>query len=501
VSGREAPEDLLRAAAAHRQAGRVPEAIEAYRRLLKLRPNLPDTWYNLGLMLRRAGQPDAALAAYGQALVRGVKQPEEVRLNRAVILADDLRRDEDAHAELTAALTLNPTYVPALLNLGNLHEDNGRRADAADAYRKALAADPRNATALARLSGLEQIDSPAHPLVDRLKKALSRPGLAPADAAELGFALGSALDRAAAHDEAFAAYTAANSASRKSAPSPPLYDRAAHEALIDEIIAAFPEPVPASEGAEAPIFICGMFRSGSTLAEQILACHPRVTSGGELDLLPAMVRRDLSPFPAAAADLDDQRAARLTKDYRARLAAIFPHADRLTDKRPDNFLYVGLIKRLFSAARIVHTRRAALDNCLSVFFLHLDHAMSYAFELADIAHYLLQQERLMAHWKSLYPGDIHELDYDGLVQDPRPAIEDLLQFCGLDWNDACLSPQNAGGSVKTASVWQVRQPLYRGSSGRWRNYQRQLKSLALLPDQAADMERPRTSGAASAPGL
>jgi tetratricopeptide (TPR) repeat protein len=481
VSGRETPEELLRAAAAHRQAGRVNEAIEAYRKLLKLRPNLPDTWYNLGLMLRRASQPDAALAAYGQALVRGVKQPEEVRLNRAVILADDLRRDEDAQAELAAALKLNPAYVPALLNLGNLHEDNGRRADAADAYRKALDSDPRNATALARLSGLEQIDSPAHPLVGRLKQALSRPGLTPADAAELGFALGSALDRTAAYDEAFAAYTAANAASRRSAPAASRYDRVAHEALIDEIIAAFPDPVPPSESPDAPNFICGMFRSGSTLAEQILACHPRVTSGGELDLLPTMVSRDLSPFPAAAAGLDELRAAELAKNYVERLAAIFPNADRLTDKRPDNFLYVGLIKCLFPAARIVHTRRAALDNCLSVFFLHLDHAMSYAFDLADIAHYLHQQERLMAHWKGLYPRDIHELDYDGLVQDPRPAIASLLQFCGLDWNDACLSPQNAGGSVKTASVWQVRQPLYRGSSGRWRNYQRHVEALSALP--------------------
>ena len=484
MSGRETPEDLLRAAAAHRQAGRAEEAIEAYRKLLKQRPNLPDTWYNLGLMLRRAGQPDAALAAYGQALVSGVKQPEEVRLNRAVILADDLRRDEDAEAELTAALKLNPTYVPALLNLGNLHEDNGRRADAAEAYRKALAADPRNATALARLSGLEQIDSPEHPLIIRLKQALARPGLTQVDAAELGFALGSALDRVAAYDEAFAAYTAANTASRRSAPIASRYDRSAHEALIDEIIATFPEPVAACDGPDAPIFICGMFRSGSTLAEQILACHPSVTSGGELDLLPAMVRRDLSPFPAAASNLDDQRAVDLAKDYLARLAAIFPSADRLTDKRPDNFLYVGLIKRLLPSARIVHTRRAALDNCLSVYFLHLDHAMSYAFDLTDIAHFLHQQERLMAHWKRLYPADIHELDYDGLVQDPRPAIEALLKFCGLGWNDACLSPQNAGGSVKTASVWQVRQPLYRSASGRWRNYQAHLGALMTALDPA-----------------
>ena len=127
MAPRETPEQLLQLASRHRQAGRVLEAIDAYRRLLKARPNLPDSWFNLGVMQRRAGFFAEALASYGQALGRGVRGPEEVHLNRAVLLADHLARPDEALKELQAALRLNPGYVPALLNLGNLHEDRGER--------------------------------------------------------------------------------------------------------------------------------------------------------------------------------------------------------------------------------------------------------------------------------------------------------------------------------------------------------------------------------------
>ena len=124
-----------------------------------------------------------------------------------------------------------------------------------------------------------------------------------------------------------------------------------------------------------------------------------------------------------------------------------PDAAVVTDKRPDNFLYVGLIKSLFPDARIVHTTRDPLDNCLSVHFLHLDHAMGYALDLMDTAHYYRQYRRLMAHWKSLYGDDILDFDYDTFVRDPGPAVERLLAFCGLDWEERLhgISPRAQRG--------------------------------------------------------
>jgi len=465
-------ESLLSQAAELRRAGRIAEAIAAYEALLALKADLPDSWYNLALLQRRARRPEAALAAYAQALAHGLSGPEEAHLNRGVILADDLRRPDDAERELAAALKLNPRYAPALLNLGNLHEDRGRRPEARAAYERLLALQPDHPVALARAAGLHSVTGPDDPLIARLEAAHARPGLDPVDRAELLFSLGRLLDAAGAYDRAFARYQAANAAAPRAR-----YDRVAHEALIDRLIAAFPAPGPLTPvpGARPPpVFIVGMFRSGSTLVEQVLASHPRVTSGGELDLIPAMVRHQLSPYPEAIAAADP---VALAKAYLADLAARFPDADVLTDKRPDNFLHVGLIKRLFPDARIVHTRRDPLDNALSVFFLHLSGAMPYAADLMDIGHYLAQERRLTAHWRSLWPDDILDLDYDAFVRDPRPHTQALLAHCGLDWNDACLAFHQADSNVRTASVWQVREPLYQRSSGRWRNYAAPLAPL------------------------
>jgi len=467
------------------RSGRVPEAIVAYQRLLGRSPDLPDCWYNLGRLLRRAGRFDAALAAYRQALDRGVTQPEEVHLNRSVIYADDLRQDTAAERELAAALALNPRYLPALLNLANLHEDLGRRAAALAAYEQLLAQYPDCHEGLARYASLKSASTRDDPLLARLRTTLARTDVGAADKASLGFAYGKLLDECGAYDEAFEAYAAANRSSRQSvAVTGPLYDRERHERWIDSLIEAFGDG-SAHEGTVGPraptpqpIFICGMFRSGSTLTEQVLARHPRVTAGGELDLLPALARGELAPFPAAMQGITPGRREALAAAYLAALAQRFPGAQYVTDKRPDNFLYIGLIKRLFPAAKIICTTRDPLDNCLSIYFLHLDQRMGYALDLMDIGHYYAQYRRLLAHWRMLYGADILEFDYDALVREPQPAIERLLAFCGLEWDERCLTPQRAAGAVKTASVWQVRQPIYRSSSGRARHYARQLAPLA-----------------------
>jgi len=481
--------DMGQAALALERAGRLDEAEAAYTRLLVLYPDLSDTWFNLAVLQRKAGRFDAALMSYQQALDRGIKQPEEVHLNRGVIYSDCLRRDDAAAAELQAALQINPRYVPALLNLANLQEDLGRRDDALALYERLLAEDPRCYIGLARFVSLKTATGPDPAVTGRLQRTLAQKDLTAADRAMLGFALGAALDKAGRYDEAFAAVSEANSQSSVSAgPNGARYDRAAHVRFIDELIAAFPvpqgcEPSPTPQGQ--PIFICGMFRSGSTLVEQILAGHPRVVSGGELDFLPAIVRTELAPFPASMAGLTDRHAARLADRYREMKARLHPGAERLLDKRPDNFLYIGLIKTLFPAARIVHTTRHPLDNCLSVFFLHLDHSMPYALDLLDIGHYYSQYRRLMAHWRALYGADILDVEYDALVREPRPIVARMLEYCGLDWSEDCLSFHQRNNTVKTASVWQVRQPLYQHASGRARNFARHLEALSAYLDETA----------------
>lgn len=468
-------QDLLREASRLRTLGRVEEAIAAYERLLAAQPDLADSWYNLGWLQRKVRRFEAALDSYARALDLGVRDPEEVRLNRAVILSDYLHRPADAAQELDAALEDNPDYVPALLNLGNLREDLGDRPGARAAYERALAVEPGNSLALARLAGVSHAAELDGTLAQRLKIAIA--GAAPDEQADLGFALAGLLDAAGRHEEAFDAARSANAASRTATGA--AYDRAGHERFAQRLIDSFAQRSSGAEPAPA-IFVCGLFRSGSTLVEQILGAHSRVTAGGELDLVPALVAR-IDGYPEAVPAAD----ARTLEDWRDFYRSGLPPHDGtlLTDKRPDNFLHLGLIKTLFPDAKIVHTRRDPLDNLLSLYFLHLDPGMAYALDLADAAHWHGQYERLMAHWKSLYPNDIFDLDYDQLVREPRPVIERLLAFLGLDWEDGLLDFHAGAAPVRTASVWQVRQPLHGRSSGRWRNYREQLWPIAGLERQ------------------
>lgn len=465
----QSPHALLNEAAHLQNAGNFTEAADCYERLLAEWPDLPNAWYNFGHVQRMRGRYEDALAAYEEALRRGIERPEDVHLNRAVIFADHLRREELAERELHAALMCNSRFVPALLNLAGLHEDLGHRDEARTLYASALATDPGCLIALARLAELSIGTGSDDAMIAPLREAIARPNTAAADQAELGFALGTILDARGRYDEAFAAYSAANRAGRKDSPA---YDRRGHERFIDDIIKIFPAGAAAPATPSSPIFICGMFRSGSTLTEQVLAMHPGVTSGGEVNFFSTLMKGALSPFPAAAAKAD---YAALAARYREYLRGLFPEAGRITDKKPDNYLVIGLIKRMFPDARIVHTIRNPLDTCISVFFQHINRP--YASDLGDTAHYFRQYRRLMAHWKSLYGQDILDFDYDGFVRDPKPATERLLAFCGLAWNDNCLQFHRAKNAVKTASVWQVRQPLYNRSSGRWSHYEAHLKEL------------------------
>lgn len=461
-------------------AGRFAAAIAGFESLLARQPDLPDFWYNLGLAQRRERRFEAALASYRQALDRGVAEPEQVYLNRAVINAADLGRAGEAEADLQAALKIAPRYFPAWLNLGGLHEDRGERDKARAAYQRALEVKPGDPLALTRLAVLSKIENPGHPLIGKIRSKIADPPTQSAEQADLGFALGQVLDGAGAYDEAFEAYARANAASAAiRSPNDASYDRRVEGEMTDRIMRSFATPQEGVFEPEqpTPLFICGMFRSGSTLAERVLARHSRVTAGGELNLLPEIVADMFAGYPEAAGEADDAAIARFRKAYLDALAKLHPGADIVTDKRPVNFRYIGLIRRAFPTAKIVDTMREPIDNCLSMWFAHLGVRQPYATDLGDIAHWYREYRRLMAHWRAHYPDSIHTLDYDALVADPEPHIRALIGFCGLDWEEACLEPHKADNAVRTASAWQVRQPLYKSSSGRWRNYERHIAPL------------------------
>ena len=462
-----APHAGLDAADGLERAGRFADAEASYRRFIDGAPQHAVARFNFACFLRRRGRLEEALEEHQAALDLAIDRPEEVLSNMAVIQTE-LRRDAAAKLLLDRALAINANYPPAIFNLALYHEEYGDRATAMALYRKVLDLDPSWTDALVRIVNAERVTDAEGEDVRRLRRALRRSNLTPLARESLYFALGKALDDCGRYDDAFEQYALGNAASR---PRLARYDPAAVERGVDQVIQAFgPELLAAATPAsDKPlVFITGMYRSGSTLVEQVLAAHPRVTAGGELDWF--------MRFPLS---LDPKDWTTIAGGYLDHLRTRFPGAGIVTNKRPDAFAYLGMLKAVFPNARFVNTVRDARDVAISIWFQQFDGRLGYAADLVNIAHHHRQYAKLMAHWRNLFGGNIFDADYDALVRDPRRETERLLEFVGLDWHEGCLDFQQNANRVRTASVAQVREPLYASSSGRWRNYERRLRALSL----------------------
>ncbi|MEX0707177.1 MAG: sulfotransferase [Woeseia sp.] len=484
---REAPDRLTwyaRLAALLDELGRTSDAIQHYERLLKRQPDMADAHFNVALLYKKAKRHAQAIAAYEAAIRLGISGAEEAYSNLGVLYSE-LRDAGQADEMYRRALTINPGYIPALFNRAGLLEEVGKRQEALDLYQRILAIQPGHADTLGRIANARRVTVEDRALVGTLQSAVLASTNDTIARETLYFALGKAYDDLQQYDEAYKAYDAANNLGRQRNRR---YDRAAVEEAFSRLVTMNDRDWVAHVGTTStasPVFICGMFRSGSTLTEQILGVHPGVTAGGELDLLPWLVTQHLSPFPQRAPELTAADLEPVSKQYVEYVRQLFPGARNVTDKRPNNFLNIGLIKAMFPAARIIYTRRSPRDNCLSIWFQQLGGNLSYATNLADTAHYYRQHERLMDHWQVNFGDSILTVDYDELVRAPEPVVRRMLDFLGMDWDERCLDFERAPGQVKTASVWQVREPLHERSSGRWRNYEPMIRSideLMQLPD-------------------
>lgn len=459
--------------------GQPEVAIGFYERLLERRPDLADGHFSLALQYKRAFRYREALQAYEKALELGAGDVQEVYSNIGVLYSD-MRNVAKAREMYEKSLAVDADYVPALSNLAGLCEEIGEREQAIEIYECILAANPRHWNAIARLAQAKKIENPEDPILDRLRSAIEDAGDDHSGREELYFALGKALDSVSRFDEAFAAYEAGNALGKQRTQP---YDRQETAEAFNQLINIFDRDWIAqheTESTASPIFICGMFRSGSTLVEQMVGTHPEITAGGELDFVPWLIQKNMAPFPQRLTEMSASELQLIGNEYLRLTGGLFPDAAKLTDKRPDNFLHLGLIKAMFPRARIVYTRRSRPDNCLSVFFQQLGGILSYAMDLEDAADYYDQHVRLMDHWQACCGDNIHTVDYEELVSSPEPVLRGLLDALGLDWDERCLDFRQSDAAVKTASIWQVREGLHEGSTGRWRNYEAvapQLKTL------------------------
>ncbi len=472
--------------------GRKPDAVAAWRAALALEPDSADSHYQLGKLLSEPEEAEAARDCFARA-VRLRPDDPAFRLALGGALSR-LADGEGAVAEFRAALAAAPDMQEAWIGLAWAQRSLGHFDEADASLEKLALLAPDRADAYRHLvsnrTGADQADADA---LRRLTAAFETTRTPARERAVAGFALGRLLDEAGAFEAAFGRYTAANQLVRESwAPDWDRYDAASFAGLVDRLIETYSPgyfaEVAGGLMSEQPVFIVGMPRSGTTLVEQICASHSQVFGAGELHDI-GRIARDLGggrDAGNARRDADQGEALGFARAHLRRLAERSGGAARVIDKMPDNILQVGLIASLFPRARIILCRRDPRDVALSCFFqLFSEGLMHFSYDLATCGHRCRQVDRLSDHWAASLPGRVMRLDYESLVADLEGLSRRLIDFLGLEWEPACMAFHLTQRTVTTASQWQVRQPLYAQSVGRWRHYRPFLDPLL-----AALEERP-----------
>ncbi len=470
------------------------QAIAAYRRAIEIDPNYSEARCDLAVALAALGRAPESEAALTDAAAHGAA-PALLALTRGRIL-HRAGQSEKAIEFLRRAAQLDPDSWRAWFNLGNALRETGRFSEAAQCVPRILARRPNSSHAYGLLSSLGADLDPSE--ISRLSQSLDDPQLSNADRAALGFALGKFLDKSARYDEAFTHFTRANAAARDlRRAAGERYSSEQFSRHIDDLIALttpdfFTRWHTAGVRSDLPVFIVGMPRSGTTLIEQIAASHPQIFGAGELNDIPTLAAK--LNFPHCSPDQITQTA----QHHLDHLRSLAPSAAGVIDKMPANVEHLALIAALFPEARIIFSRRDPRDTCLSCFFQPFLEGNLFSFDLADCARHHAQIDRLIEHWKSVLPLRMLEVQYETLVQDPDPQSRRIIEFLGLPWHPACLDFHHTQRPIHTASAWQVRQPLYNHSIGRWKNYE---KYLGPLSDALRLTPSPGTPGEGRGEGL
>jgi len=379
-------------------------------------------------------------------------------------------------------LELNPDSAEALRFLGELRADQGRFAEAQDCFRRAIDIKPDLSEAWASIARYRKMGAGDVTWIETAQRLLAK-GLPLNDEIDLRFSVGKYFDDLQDYEHAFENFRLANELTKRYGVR---YDRPLMRRRVSRITTSYGRDWPGELGSEAvpserPVFIVGMLRSGTTLAEQILAAHPAVFGAGELSFW------NVATATYESSTLEGKRTASaiagMASEYLAELGRVSADAQRVVDKMPGNFMSLGLIQALLPNARIIHMQRHPIDTCLSNYFQNLSLVHAYAIDLDDLADYYEEYLRVMAHWRSLLPtGAILDVPYEELVTDPEAWTRRMLEFIGLPWDPRCLDFHEAVRTVSTISNWQVRQRINRSSAGRWRNYEQYVGALRrLLP--------------------
>ncbi|NNG03009.1 MAG: tetratricopeptide repeat protein [Inquilinus sp.] len=468
-----------------------------FRALLARRPGDPRAHEGLGRALDLQGRHHEALEHYRKAIAL-----DPARSSLHIALADSLARQDrmdEAHSVCEQAIAAGIDVPAMLARRSDFFVQQGEFQKAAEMARRAQEADPRGWAGVWQLAAMTKVERGSE-ILELLESLAEKHGRSNgADGGALEFSLAKAYNDVGDYDEAFRWLEAGNRKKRSTIRfNIDAAERSVHqtaEFFNSELIGAFEN---AGCDSELPVFIVGMPRSGTTLTEQILASHPMVHGAGELsDFTIALnILDDPTAPPKSMAAIAESLTPALCRQIGERYVEILRNRDsgamRITDKMPFNCLRLGMIHLALPKARILHCNRDPVDTCLSCFQQPFRQGNRFAYDLAELGRYYRAYRGLMEHWRTvLPPGRILEVNYEDLVSDVEGQARRLVDHCGLPWDDACLSFHKAERQVRTASVRQVRQPIYRSSVAKWRKYE---KHLGPLLTSLGDLAGPTAGG-------
>lgn len=495
---------------------RADEAASVLEQALQRRPQYPEALCNLGLarlkqartaeaegLLRRSLQLSpgyvAAMLGLARALTDKDVQDEALGLIQAVLAHQPDNADAwfalgslhmeagqapEAQAAFERALALGPEHADALIGLGNLHLEQGQLDLAEQRLTAAVAMSPDNIAARFHLAQVRKVRPGDENLAALERAQATSASLRDEQRVFLHYALGKSYDDLQDWDKAFAHFLEGARLKRAQFAFSAEED-AERTQRIESICGAdfMARMRGAGDPSDVPVFVLGMPRSGTTLTEQIIASHPEVHGAGELRDLMSVLHggpggAGPAPYPDRLLQIDKATLTGWGAEYVRALRARAPTARRITDKMPANYFGLGMIPLMLPNARIIHVKRHPADTCVSCFTRLFNKHQEATYDLHELGRHYANYERLMAHWRRVLPEDSFlEVQYEDIVADMEGQARRLIDWCGLAWNDACLDFHKNERSIRTASVVQVRQPIYGSSVGRWRHYEGHLAPL------------------------
>jgi tetratricopeptide (TPR) repeat protein len=452
---------------------KLEEAVQSFLRVQQMHPYDAELSMHLARAYYLQRSIEAAAHELQNAMRYGIPAVR-AQLWKCAILRG--KGEIDAADELESALNRqygkDEIYFATLVMIGQADSHVGSLTSAEHWLTQAIALRPDDVKPYVELAGVKKFKESDRAYVDQMVKLLER---CPAEQKRgLDFALGKVFTDIGDFDRSFGHYKAGNDLVRMSVPFDiPVYINQV-DSLIEVTSRSCLEKLPAGSDSDLPILIVGTPRSGTTLTEQIISSQKSVTGAGEMDIWPRLAPRLLENYSVE----DARKVAQGCLDLMRQQA---PHAMRVTDKMPGNFQHLGIIHAVFPNAKIIHVRRHPIDACLSIYFQNFNDGHAYKWDLASLAVWYEQYQRLMNHWRDVLPPDtFYEFRYEDLVEDTEGVSRKIMEFLGLEWEPVQLEFHKQDRAVFTASKWQARQPIYKTSTERWRRYEKHLGPLLPL---------------------